>query len=196
MQIDECSFSPYDKVHRRNWAPAGRPLLLSREFDSQQKYVSVIGAVSEDHGKVNFKFKFGSFLGKDVANFLQQIVNRRKNKKVVFFMDPASIHRAQVVTRKLDLPSFRKARRMFSIVSRPDTNGIENVWTPMKKQYKEVINNHKARRTTFNNFGIVSTLVANIDSEYCKQCSRRGWEKLLAAQPLDHEEPVESDESS
>ena len=52
VQIDECTFGA-NQYGAHHWAQAGNPLIKNGKY-SQQKYVSVCGAISASRGLVHY----------------------------------------------------------------------------------------------------------------------------------------------
>jgi len=111
----------------RTWGPVGQTTILKRT--AKKGRLNVISAISPSN-RLLFSVRRNSIKSKDVKDFLKQLMNTHKGRKIVVVLDNASSHHSK------QIKDFEKAsenlKLYFLPAYSPEWNPDEKVWNHLK----------------------------------------------------------------
>ena len=111
----------------RTWGPVGVTTILKKT--AKKGRLSVISAISPSN-RLLFSIKKSSIKSSDVKDFLKQILNSHKNRKVAVVLDNASSHHSKVIR---DFEKSNKNLKLYFLPAySPEWNPDEKVWNHLK----------------------------------------------------------------
>ena len=157
VQVDEVVFSPNEKRQFRTWAYKGNPIQLSSRDDGtcDLKWQCAVAAVSSDLGLVHAKFppQATAVNSRIYCDFIDEVV-AKVGYPLTIFTDNLSAHNSKY-TRDYLYVTHPQVGHIFNVPYRPDLNGIENYWQPLKTEYRKRVCNFKANTACFSNRDLV-----------------------------------------
>ena len=100
--------------------------------------VAVVAAITAEAGVLTWMNFLNSVNIPKFIQFLQHLLKVMKNKKFCVFMDNLSVHRSNLVR---DFMMKNDIAWLFNVPYSPDTNPIENVFSIVKKRFKQLRTN-------------------------------------------------------
>ncbi|MEK6946401.1 MAG: IS630 family transposase [Nanoarchaeota archaeon] len=114
----------------KTWAPRGETPLVS--VTGAKGGLSVTSAISPS-GRLLFRLEKEKVTGELHIEFLQQILDRHRNRKIIVIEDRAPIHRAGVVKQFVENHKNRIAQYFLPSYS-PELNPDEKTWNYLKNK--------------------------------------------------------------
>jgi transposase len=137
-----------------------------------------VAAISSELGLVHAKFPppATSLDSRIYCDFIDELV-AKVGYPLTIFTDNLSAHDSQY-TREYLFVTHPQVGHIFNVPYRPDLNGIELYWLPLKTEYRKRVCNYKANSAGFNNSDLVQELFVNQERnkpEFAKKCAADGW---------------------
>lgn len=114
----------------KTWAPRGETPIVS--VTGTKGGLSVTSAISPS-GRLLFRLEKEKVNGQLHTEFLQQILDRHQNRKIIIIEDRAPIHRASVVKQFIEKHKNRIAQYFLPSYS-PELNPDEKTWSYLKNK--------------------------------------------------------------
>ena len=169
----------------------GEPFKLEKKW-SEKPMVIVCGLINQDVGIVHMEMRqkdkeFKAFKAVDLVDIMHDLAAAYKDRRIMIFMDNASIHKAKVIKdacEELDITV------VFNMPYSPHLMGIESFWGKAKLKYRAVLGQKKINGIDFDNLTLVEDVLAELGDETKKDCARHGWRMLQNAQPIQKDEEL------
>ena len=119
------------------------------------------------------------------CDFVDELV-AKVGYPLTIFADNLSAH-ASRYTRDYLHVTHPQVGHIFNVPYRPDLNGIEHYWRPLKAEYRKRVCNFKANTACFSNRALVQEVFADQERrmpEFAKKCAHDGWQALYDAAPI------------
>ena len=102
-----------------------------------------MGSINSNTGDMVLHLNDGSFFNSEgTIEFIKDLIEENKDKKIALFWDNASIHKS-IKTKSFLINNNIKA--IFNVSFKPDYNAIENVWAEAKKEFRKQLTIMKSR---------------------------------------------------
>ena len=96
-----------------------------------------MGSINSTSGDIVMHLNNGSFFNsKATIEFIKDLIEENKNKKIALFWDNASIHKSSKTKAFLINHNIKS---IFNVPFKLDYNAIENVWAEAKKEFRKKI---------------------------------------------------------
>jgi transposase len=94
-----------------------------------------MGSINSNTGESIMHLNDGSFFNSDgTIEFIKDIIEENKDKKIALFWDNASIHKS-IKTKSFLVD--KNINSLLNIFYDSDYNAIENVWAEAKKEFRK-----------------------------------------------------------
>ena len=137
-----------------------------------------MAAISSELGLVHVKFPppATAVNSRLYCEFIDEIV-AKVGYPLTIFTDNLGAHTSKY-TRDTLFVNHPQVGHVFNVPYRPDLNGIESYWRPLKAEYRKKVCNFKANSASFNNAELVKEMFANLEKRkpgFAKKCADEGW---------------------
>ena len=128
-----------------------------------------MGSVNSNTGESIMHLNDGSFFNSDgTIDFIKDIVEENKDKKITLFWDNASIQKS-IKTKSLLVDNNIKS--IFNVSYKPDYNAIENVWAEAKKEFRKQLTSKKINNEEIKLFDIVGESLKSVHPDKISKIS-------------------------
>ena len=94
-----------------------------------------MGSINSTTGDIIVHLNNGRFFNSEATiEFIKDIIEENKNKKIALFWDNASIHKSSKTRVFLNNHNIKS---ILNVPYKPDYNAIENVWAEAKKVFRK-----------------------------------------------------------
>ena len=123
------------------------------EISRDRKKVGVMGSINSITGDIIMHLNDGSFFNSEATiEFIKDIIEQNKNKKIALFWDNASIHKSSKTKAFL---IDNNIKSILNFPYNPDNNAIKNVWAEAKKKFRKQMTLRKIKNEEINLYDIV-----------------------------------------
>ena len=112
-----------------------------------------MGSINSSTGDIIMHLNDGSFFNSEATiEFIKDIIEENKNKKIALFWDNASIHKSSKTKAFL---IDHNIKSILNVPYKPDYNAIENVWAEAKKEFRKQMTLRKIKNEEINLYDVV-----------------------------------------
>jgi transposase len=112
-----------------------------------------MGSINSITGDIIIHLNDGSFFNSEATiEFIKDIIEENKNKKIALFWDNASIHKSSKTKAFL---IDHNIKSILNVPYKPDYNAIENVWAEAKKEFRKQMTLRKIKNEEINLYDVV-----------------------------------------
>jgi len=112
-----------------------------------------MGSINSITGDIIMHLNDGSFFNSEATiEFIKDIIEENKNKKIALFWDYGSIHKSSKTKAFL---IDNNIKSILNVPYKSDYDAIENVWAEAKKEFRKQITLRKIKNEEINLYDIV-----------------------------------------